>query len=798
MPKGVGNPYNISSLIKFSQDYLGFKNNWHHEFFYLCLENLVYQDKKDGKFYKNWRLDRSVPGIKPEGKKPKKPINNRFILVLSPRFHSKSTVFSFVYPLWEIVNNPNIRILIVSANEYIARGFVRQIQTQLEINDKIKEDFGQLQPRKAKKWGEKAFIVERDTIEKDPTVSAAGLMGKIVSKRADIIILDDIIDLESARTEKLRNKVLEWYEKVLYPILTENGRMIVVGTKWFKGDIYDVIETNKPFDIKIKLKALLYDSAYTNSFLNPRKERLALDADKVFSVGVKRALPGYRKSVHTGVLWPDKWSYEKLQEIRRDISDSSFYSQYMNEPVSNFESFFKKDKVDIAYKKGNNISLPNSWDNIHYPPHFPHVQLVVAMGVDLAASQDKRADNNAIAIWGLAHNGTRYLLYLEEFKGTFDEVKEKIITLYYLFNPIKVVVESNVFQQLLAEQLGQEIDVEGIKTTSVTKFDEQSGLYHMQMLFDREKVVIPAAMLLTSSNKEAKARQGFVQKFYEDLTTYVMGDHTPDMIMASWFAFRALREYDALMKETAGFFSPEGLVFQNRKTINPSQVFITPAGTLKYSYNSFLYFYGKDYQELKQKKFFTVISYFENRALAFFFDAEEGDLVAKIDAGITPTFLADYLLKNAKHFNEPVYAVIKQGAGQTVLSRLQFGGYSNLYVMQPTEDGLEKYQIGIDYTPFLIGYSLDYLKFNADKKENIIIKDKQTIKEIAKIVGVQGLEVITVNNKFPERAITFAIGAYLLHNFNVDKKEKKEVGTRGLKEKIYREYPPYSIFKYKE
>ena len=346
MARGRGDPSKLSSLAKFSRKYINleFENNWHHDFFYFILENLITQDPKTGKFIRNW-TSKEKTSLKPPGVFPRYAHYNRFILVLSPRYHAKSTVFSFIYPLWAILNNPNIRILIVSANEYIARGFVRQIQNQLENNEKIIRDFGNLRPKKAKKWGEKAFIVERDTIEKDPTVSAAGLMGKIVSKRADIIILDDIIDLEIARTEKQRQKVLEWYEKVLYPILSENGRMIVVGTKWFRGDIYDVIEERKPFDIKIKLKALVYDSAdISNCRVTPAKEKLALDFAKIFTSGIKRGFPGIRKSARLGVLWPDKWPLEKLMGVRRDISDEAFYSQYMNEPVSSLDTFFKKEK----------------------------------------------------------------------------------------------------------------------------------------------------------------------------------------------------------------------------------------------------------------------------------------------------------------------------------------------------------------------------------------------------------------------------------------------------------------------
>ena len=121
----VGKAKNFPGLNEFVTTYLEPKtpSNWHHELFYDILENKVVQGK-DGKLYLN--TSDSI---------------NKTILTLAPRFHAKSQCFTIHYPLWRINKNPNIRIIIVSANEEIAVSFNRAIVNHLENNEKLNTEF---------------------------------------------------------------------------------------------------------------------------------------------------------------------------------------------------------------------------------------------------------------------------------------------------------------------------------------------------------------------------------------------------------------------------------------------------------------------------------------------------------------------------------------------------------------------------------------------------------------------------------------------------------------------------------
>lgn len=229
---------------------LGFKNNWHHNLWYDILDNKVVQNDDTGLL--EWNCT---------------PKHNKKIMILAPRSHSKSTVFTVNYPLKEIVSNPNVRIVIVSNTAENAEAFLREIKAHIEREDNTKPvDFvsvhGVLVPRFQEKWTDKAIIVQRSDLRlKDPTVSAVGSGGSILSRRADIIICDDILNPENTRTPEQRAKVKSWFHEVLMPVLVPTGRLIVVGTLWHDQDLYSELMEDEDFDVRIRMQAIVRPEA---------------------------------------------------------------------------------------------------------------------------------------------------------------------------------------------------------------------------------------------------------------------------------------------------------------------------------------------------------------------------------------------------------------------------------------------------------------------------------------------------------------------------------------------------------
>ena len=197
---------------------LGYDNGDHHREWYDILQNRL-MTSPDG--------DMDSPLIQ-------SPIGfvHRRIALFAPRNHAKSTAFTVNYSLWQVGNRPNVRILIVSSTSTQAESFLREIKSTIEKNKHYRRVFGKLFPEDVKnpneKWTSKEIIVRRTATHKDPTVAAVGAGGAILSKRADIIICDDILSVENTRTAEQRDKIRLWFRDVLMPVLEPDGLLINV------------------------------------------------------------------------------------------------------------------------------------------------------------------------------------------------------------------------------------------------------------------------------------------------------------------------------------------------------------------------------------------------------------------------------------------------------------------------------------------------------------------------------------------------------------------------------------------
>ena len=88
-------------------------------------------------------------------------------LDLWARGHYKSTIITYAGTIQEILRNPNITIGIFSHTRPIAKGFLKQIKREFEVNEFLRDLFPDIcyaNPRQeSPQWGEDAgIIVKRD------------------------------------------------------------------------------------------------------------------------------------------------------------------------------------------------------------------------------------------------------------------------------------------------------------------------------------------------------------------------------------------------------------------------------------------------------------------------------------------------------------------------------------------------------------------------------------------------------------------------------------------------------------
>jgi len=158
------------------------------------------------------------------------------------REHYKSTLITLAGSIQEILRDPEITIGIFSHTKSIARGFMAQIQRELESNETLKAAFPDIlfadPAKQSRSWSLDGLIVKREGNPKEATIEAHGLVdGQPTSKHFQLMIYDDVVTRESVNTPEQITKTTEAWE------LSDNlgvmgGRRWIIGTRYHYADTY--------------------------------------------------------------------------------------------------------------------------------------------------------------------------------------------------------------------------------------------------------------------------------------------------------------------------------------------------------------------------------------------------------------------------------------------------------------------------------------------------------------------------------------------------------------------------------
>lgn len=157
------------------------------------------------------------------------------ICVQAFRGVGKSFVTS-AYVLWELLKDPQKKILVVSASKNRADNFTTF--TMSLINEM--EILAHLKPRSEQRQSKIEFDVGPATPDQSPSVKSVGITGQITGTRADIIIADDVEVLNNSATADMREKLMERtkeFSAILKPL--PGSRTIYLGTPQTEDSIYN-------------------------------------------------------------------------------------------------------------------------------------------------------------------------------------------------------------------------------------------------------------------------------------------------------------------------------------------------------------------------------------------------------------------------------------------------------------------------------------------------------------------------------------------------------------------------------
>jgi hypothetical protein len=467
-----------------------------------------------------------------------------------PRDHGKSKHLSVAFPLWKIAENHNVRILAISRTATMTEAFLSEIVSNIERNYKYIAWAKSIDPtgkgviprmKFGKKmiddWSGNSITIEREDVGlKDPTIAATGLFGQILSRRADIIICDDVVDQQNSMTELQRKKVIDWIETTVIPVLVPGGTFIYLGNTWHHEDVVSKFLNDPRFQVQKRLGAIVHEadrqdlwqqwgSIMLNIILPPKLRKAK--ADEFYLTNRLEMDKGAE------VLWKERYPYSDLYFMRM-LNPYMFARMYQCDPSNRPDQVIKDEWIDAALKKGKHLKFQDF-------PHPDNRIEVSAGGMDLAISQEEMADDTALVYLDVireGYNGVEdgdYLIrQIHRGHYTPNEQRQIAKTAWATHGMQTIRVESNSYQKSLTIDLANESVPVRAYNTGGEKFDPEIGINSLAVIMELGKMVIP------SDPTDARTLD-LASKLTNEMRAFPDG-HTGDSLMALWFAFSEIRE----------------------------------------------------------------------------------------------------------------------------------------------------------------------------------------------------------------------------------------------------------------
>lgn len=463
------------------------------------------------------------------------------IIINTPPEHAKSTTITVNYVTYRVCMDPNIRIIIVSQVQEMAKRFLRAIKDRLAGTNpaysKLQMDFappGGFNADSAAWTADTIYLNAsvRDSGEATPTVQALGLGGQIYGNRADLIIFDDTITGKNAHEYA---KQIDWIQReVINRLSSPGGCFLLVGTRLAPVELYSEIQ-------KPEWYGQDEESPWTY-LTQPAVLEFAEDPDDWVVLAPLTNRPpvslGARRLVQADENGMYPWHSGRILSRRRATSSAQNWSMvYQQEQVS-ADAIFSAKAVNASVD-GMRAAGPMVRGA---PGHRVHGMdgLYVIGGFDPALT-----GNSAAVVMGFdSATNERWVLDVWT-KGNLkpDDLRDKIkeFTIKYRINEWRI--EKNAMNMMLSQdrEINQFLSARGCVLkehfTGKNKWDHDYGVASLTNLFygwekNEQLIHIPS-----------RSQNEGVKSLIEQLLTWFPETKSKtDCVMALWFAEIRARE----------------------------------------------------------------------------------------------------------------------------------------------------------------------------------------------------------------------------------------------------------------
>lgn len=295
--------------------------------------------------------------------------DSKYVADAAPRGHAKSTAGTHAYTLAMVLLKQRDFVLIVSDTETQAIEFLGDIKTELAENEGLRRTFG---VKKLLRDTENNVVCRMDDghvfrlLAKGSEQKVRGLKWK--GRRPNLVVGDDLENDESVANPERREKFRKWVFNALLPCGSDDCLYRFVGT-------------------------VLHLDSWLNRVLNDPSWRT-----RKFAA---------HNADFSEILWPEKFSRERLEGIRQlyaNQGDLSGYSQeYLNNPIDEGSSFFRRQDF-IPMDTMDRLSPKN-----------------YVAAADFAISEKEKADFTVIMVAGIDEKGVIHIVDVR--RGRWDSLE---------------------------------------------------------------------------------------------------------------------------------------------------------------------------------------------------------------------------------------------------------------------------------------------------------------------------------------------------------------------------------------
>lgn len=360
----------------------------------------------------------------------------RKIVKAWPRGFAKTTIIAFIFPIHAGLYEKKRFTLLVGDTQTQAENFLGNIKVEIEENEYIQQDFGNVQ---GSPW--KGQAIEFANKARFEAFGAEASFRGVRRRqwRPDLVVIDDLEDDEAVLTPDRIEKRYRWFTRVLLNIGDRYTDYIYLGTLLAPDCVIARVLDNPSWEQE-KLSAVIkfsssplwdrWQKLYTDLTDRDRKET----ARKFFFANKEEMLAG------TEVLWPEKHSYYDLMVKRIEDGELAFECEQQNNPVDMSMCPLKEE--DISFYTNSEIEI------LDFKEYFG--------AVDPSLGKSDEGSYSAIITIGRANNGYLYCLDADIQRRPPDQIIEAIISKAEVFPYALFVVETHQFQDLFKMNLLEE------------------------------------------------------------------------------------------------------------------------------------------------------------------------------------------------------------------------------------------------------------------------------------------------------------------------------------------------------